>query len=236
LHRYGVRDIERLLGVPRSTIRALVEAGFVRPERGPRNAWHFSFQDLVVLRTAQALAQAKVPPRRITRAMRELRRHAQSGQYSLALEAGPAPRALGTIEPPGAAEWLARARALEGHDAEAAIRAYEKAVAADPARVEARIDLGLLLHETGRLARAERVYREAIAACGGNSLLHYNLGVLLSDLSRKKEALEAYREALRADPRLADGHYNLALLYEELGKPKEALRHMAQYRRLTAKP
>src|SRR5437763_15863035 len=53
----------------------LVEAGFVSPARGPRNAWLFSFRDLIVLRTAQALAAAKVPARRITRSVRQLRRH-----------------------------------------------------------------------------------------------------------------------------------------------------------------
>ena len=37
---------------------ALVEAGFVTPGRGPRNSLRFSFQDLIVLRTAQALAAA----------------------------------------------------------------------------------------------------------------------------------------------------------------------------------
>ena len=75
VHPYGVRDVEKLLRLPRSTIRALIAAGFVSPARGPRGAWLFSFQDLIVLRTAQALADAKVPPRRITRSVRELRRH-----------------------------------------------------------------------------------------------------------------------------------------------------------------
>src|SRR5437868_12959262 len=74
-HHYGVRDVEKLLRLPRRTLRALVDAGFVSPARGPRNAWQFSFQDLIVLRTAQALAAAKVPPRRIARSMRQLRQH-----------------------------------------------------------------------------------------------------------------------------------------------------------------
>ena len=39
MHQYGVRDVEKLLGLPRSTIRALIAAGFVSPARGPRNAW-----------------------------------------------------------------------------------------------------------------------------------------------------------------------------------------------------
>ncbi len=228
-----MRDVERLLRLPRSTIRALIAAGFVSPARGPRSAWLFSFQDLIVLRTAQALAAAKVPHRRIARAMKELRRQAQSGQYPLEFEGDPAPRSLSVIERPGAAEWFARGTALERQDTEAALRAYEEALRADPAFLDAHINLGALLHETGRMAKAERVYRAAIEACGSDPMLLYNLGVLLADLNRKKEAMEKYQEALRADPGLADCHYNLALLCEDLGKPKDALRHMAQYRRLT---
>src|SRR3989441_807700 len=71
MHQYGVRDVERLLRLPRSTIRSLVNAGFVSPERGPRKSYLFSFQDLIVLRTAQALAAAKVPPRRITKSLKQ---------------------------------------------------------------------------------------------------------------------------------------------------------------------
>lgn len=264
---YGARDVERLLGLPRSTVRALIQAGFVKPARGPRGAWQFSFQDLIVLRTAQALSAAGVPPRRITRSVKELRRHlpeamplsglsigaladrvvvregarrwqADSGQYLLAFEGDPAQGSLNVIErrargAPSAADWFAKGLSLEGKDAEAALRAYERAVAADPAFLDARVNLGLLLHQSGRLAKAERAYREGLAACGSDPLLYYNLGVLLEDMGRKQEAAQVYRAALRGDPKLADCHYNLALLCEDLGQPKEALRHLAQYRRLT---
>ena len=36
LRQYGVRDVERLLHIPRNTLRALVAAGFVKPARGVR--------------------------------------------------------------------------------------------------------------------------------------------------------------------------------------------------------
>src|SRR5215510_3437308 len=75
MHHYGVREVEKLLHLPRSTIRAMVDGGFVSPARGPRNSWRFSFQDLIVLRTVQALAAANVPRKRITRSVKELRRH-----------------------------------------------------------------------------------------------------------------------------------------------------------------
>ena len=33
LRQYGIRDVEKLLRIPRSTLRALVAAGFVKPAR-----------------------------------------------------------------------------------------------------------------------------------------------------------------------------------------------------------
>ncbi len=270
MHQYGVREVEKLLQLPRSTIRALIEAGFVSPVRGPRKAWLFSFQDLIVLRTAQALAAAKVPRKRITRSVKELRRHlpqsmplsglsicavadrvvvkeghsrwqAESGQYLLEFEGDPADGSLSVIESkvaepaPSAADWFERGVALESEDAEAAVQAYEQAVAADPKLLDAHINLGSLLHEAGDTRRAERVYRDAMKTCGSDPVLLYNLGVLLEDLGRKTEAVETYEAALRGNAALADCHYNLALLCQELKKPKDAIRHMAQYRRLTGR-
>ncbi|HYM47902.1 MAG TPA: tetratricopeptide repeat protein [Burkholderiaceae bacterium] len=266
MHQYGVRDVEKLLRLPRSTIRSLIDAGFVSPARGPRNAWLFSFQDLIALRTARALAAANVPYKRIAKSIRELRRHlpesmplsglsicavadhvvvkeggsrwqAESGQYLLAFESE-ADGSISVIEQastePGASadSHFADGAALEMEDAGAAVQAYEQAVAADPTLLDAHINLGRLLHESGRHAHAERVYRNAIKACGTEPLLLYNLGVLLDDMGRKTEAMQAYESALRVDPGLADCHYNVALLYEDLKKPKDAIRHMAQYRRL----
>ena len=110
--------------------------------------------------------------------------------------------------------------------------AYHKAIAANPKRADAPINLGRLLHEAKRPAEAERVYRAALDTCGPDPVLLYNLGVLLDDLGRKPEALEAYRAALKVNPELADCHYNLALLCGELGRRQDAIRHMAQYRKL----
>ena len=72
---YNVRDVERVLRLSRSTIRGLIDVGFVKPERGPRREYRFSFRDLIVLRTARALIQAKLPRKRIRRSLEELRRH-----------------------------------------------------------------------------------------------------------------------------------------------------------------
>jgi tetratricopeptide (TPR) repeat protein len=237
VHAYGVREVQKLLRLPLSTIRTLVDAGFVSPARGPRNAWRFSFQDLIMLRTAQALAAANVPSRRIARSMKELRRRlpesmplsglsisaeadrvvvregsrrwqVDSGQYLLAFEGSPADGSLTVLERP----------APQSEKVENA---------------EDYIERGCVLHEAGQLAEAEREYREGLNLCGEDPVLLFNLGVVLEDMDRKGDAVAAYERALSGDPRLADGHHNLALLYEALGKPQDAIRHMAEYRRLT---
>src|SRR3989440_12147514 len=75
MHSYSVRDVERVLQWSRSTIAGLIDVGFVPPARGPHRELRFSFQDLIVLRTARALIQAKVSRRRIRRSLEDLRRH-----------------------------------------------------------------------------------------------------------------------------------------------------------------
>src|ERR1700733_13755188 len=105
MNQYGVRDVEKLLRLPRSTIRSLIGAGFVTPERGMRNAWLFSFQDLIVLRTAQALAAAHIPHRRITRSLKELRRHLPDEMPLSGLRIGALAEHVVVKE--GAAQWQA---------------------------------------------------------------------------------------------------------------------------------
>jgi tetratricopeptide (TPR) repeat protein len=240
---YGVADVERLLGLSRATVRALVAAGFVKPARGPRNSLRFSFQDLIALRTAQALAQSDVSPRRIARSLKELRRHlpaemplsglrvategdhvvvreggvrwqADSGQYLLQFEGNPSGGSLTVIESPAPAPE-------PPPDPD------------DAVDLDAYIDRGLALHEEGRLEEARTVYAKALEAFGPDATLLFNTGVLLEDLRRIGEAMEAYRAAVQVDPAFADAHYNLALLCRRAGREQEAIRHLSQYRRLT---
>ena len=264
---FGIRDVERMLGMPRSAILGLVRAGVVVPSRGARREYRFSFQDLNVLRTAGALRAAKVPARRITRSLRDLRRRlpqsvplsglrisalgdrvvvaeggarwqTDSGQYVLELDVRVADgelRILAREEAPPeqtAADWFHRGLAAERDSPANAREAYERALSLNPALVEARLNLGRLLHEMAQLEASERVYREGLESAGNHPTLLFNLGVLLQDVGRRDEAIETYQAALREDPLFADCHYNLALLLEASGNRRGAIRHMAEYRRL----
>ncbi|MGH8323960.1 MAG: MerR family transcriptional regulator, partial [Steroidobacteraceae bacterium] len=209
MHSYRVSEVERILHLSRGTIRGLISRGFVAPARGPRREYRFSFQDLLILRTARALVQAKVPARRIGRSLSALRRQlpksvpltgltvcavgndvvvrkggsrwrVESGQYLLELDVAVAGDSLQIIE-------------IEGRGA----AARAGADAAD-ASVEAQI-----WFERG-LSAEERDIGEALAAyerCRALDIRHVaariNLGRLHHETGRFEEAQRVYREALR---------------------------------------
>jgi tetratricopeptide (TPR) repeat protein len=158
-----------------------------------------------------------------------------SGQYALPLvtNAGAPPVAELRRPPQVPAAALAhdhfqRGHMLEDSDVDAARAAYLAALSVQEDHVEARINLGRLLHLGGQLKEAERLYR---AAKTTSALLSFNLAILLEDLEREEEAAAAYRDALAQDPLLHDAHFNLSRLHEKADRPREALRHLLAYRR-----
>jgi tetratricopeptide (TPR) repeat protein len=264
MHAYDTKDLERLFGLPASAVRALARAGNIQPVRRAGRL-HYSFHDLVVLRTASALRAARISSQRINRTLHKLRsalpagsalnslsltalgnriairegqtlRESDSGQYALALEIVEEKGRLHVITRQDSApsetsadELYSKALALEETVPQEAQFAYEACLKVDPNHLEARINLGRLLHIAGRLAEAEQVYRSATPP---EPLLLFNLAVLLEDLDREPDAIVAYREALALDPEFADAHFNLARLYERALDPKASLRHLLAYRRM----
>jgi tetratricopeptide (TPR) repeat protein len=255
MHEYSQADLTRLFHLTRPLLHSLAREGFI-PSATRRGKTLYSFHDLQILRTAQALRDAGIPATKILRALEnigtarawalgasgrdlEIREGTQaweatSGQYSLPLARTAATR-VSTLPaartPPAAAvadAHYARGYALEGSDDRAARAAYSEALRAHPDHLEARINLGRLLHLAGDLAAAERVYRQARTS---SALLSFNLAILLEDLDREEEAAGAYREALAQDPYFPDAHFNLSRLYERAKLPREALQHLLAYRR-----
>jgi tetratricopeptide (TPR) repeat protein len=164
-----------------------------------------------------------------------LREWEASGQYALPLMPKPAPAQVAEMrrsaEVPAAAlahQHFQRGHILEDSDVVGARAAYLAALSVQEDHVEARINLGRLLHLDGRLKEAERLYRQAKTS---SALLSFNLAILLEDLEREEEAVAAYRDALAQDPLLCDAHFNLSRLHEKANRPREALRHLLAYRR-----
>jgi tetratricopeptide (TPR) repeat protein len=126
-------------------------------------------------------------------------------------------------------EHYLRGLELEQADRRAALDAYQACLAGDCRHLEARINLGRLLHLEGLHADAERVYRESQEA---DATLYFNLAVLLEDLGRDDDAAQFYREAIVHDPGMADAHLNLSMLLERSGQMQSAFRHLLAYHRL----
>jgi DNA-binding transcriptional MerR regulator len=77
---FSTREVAEVLGLPASTILAWTRSGLLTPERGPKGAYHFSFQDIVLLRTAKELLDQSVPARRVRVALEALREQLPVGR------------------------------------------------------------------------------------------------------------------------------------------------------------
>jgi tetratricopeptide (TPR) repeat protein len=268
---YSLKSVREMLGLSAGTLTRLIDAGFVTPARGPRNEYRFSFQDVVLLRTADQLLANKIPPRKVVKALVQLRRQlpdevpltglrisavgpdvavrqgdlqwdAESQQLLMDFEVAPAKaggavtfiaRPTPQVQSAAAPDAeLAQAEALERSDPAAAEAAYRQVIRHAPDRIDAYLNLGALLYDTGRLAEALAVYEQGLARAPREALLHYNRALALEDLKRYNDALAAYEACIALAEDFADAHFNAARLYEQLGRNQLALRHFSAYRRL----
>src|SRR3981189_1301704 len=72
MHAYNTKDLERLFGMPASAVRSLTRAGHINPVKRGRRL-HYSFQDLLMLRTPTALRSANISANRINRTLQTRR-------------------------------------------------------------------------------------------------------------------------------------------------------------------
>ena len=236
---YSSKDVARLLGMSVAQVRAQARAGFLRPERGPRRAYRFSYQDLFLLKSAKALAEARIPSRRVRRALRRLRTQLPSNhpltEIRIQAENGR------IVVRDGDAIWnpvsgqlqlelKSRRRTVTPPRQKTGSR---RTLPADPA--DALVARGQALYDASDVAEAVTQYRKALAIKRHHPTAAFHLGVALEDLGRINEAIDAYRRAVESDPYFADAHFNLARLYEKAGKKTAARRHLLSYRRLTAR-
>jgi DNA-binding transcriptional MerR regulator len=229
---YSVQDVERVLHLSRSTIRGLVDAGFVNPERGARREYRFSFQDMIVMRTARALIEAKVPRKRIRHSLEDLREHlpqtiplsglsicavgdrvvvrdgkhrwqADNGQYLLGLD---------VVQENGILQMVERRQSVSEPkstpEAKSAEQWFEEALRLEDADVRA----------------ARKAYEQAVELDPQHVASWINWGRLLHEHGATAEAGRVYRRAIDQcgqDPWLM---FNHGVLLEDLGNTGAALR------------
>jgi tetratricopeptide (TPR) repeat protein len=229
MRSYSVRDVERLLRLSPDTTRSLIKAGFVKPARGARGEYRFSFQDLIVLRTARALIDAKIPARRIRRSLESLRRELPESVPLSGLSIS----AVGdhvVVRDGDTQRQVESGQYLLGLDVSmenGVLRVVEHREPAPPATAAAGppgdwFAQALTLESTDPEA-ALTAWRHAVDEDAGNAAAWTNWGRLLHEQGRNEQAAEVYRRALAKvgpDPLLL---FNQGVLLEDLGNPAAAL-------------
>jgi tetratricopeptide (TPR) repeat protein len=230
MHAYNTKDLERLFGLPLSAVRSLTRAGHINPvKRGGK--LHYSFQDLLMLRTASALRSASISAQRINRTLQTLRStlpvgasldkrsltalgnqiavregkllwESESGQYVLALDIG---------EAKGGLHVITRQTTVSTSN-DSADEHYARAFALEDTDSDG----------------ARSAYEASLEADPQHVEARINLGRLFHLAGRLSEAERIYREAQKSEPLLA---FNLAVLLEDLNRESDAI---AAYREALA--
>lgn len=203
---YSARDVAKMLDLSVDEVRSLAREGVLRPERGQRGEYRFSFQDLVLLRTAKGLRAAHVPPRRLRAALRSLREQLPQGQPLSAVQ----------IEAHGERVVVRHGEALWNPESGQSEFNFDVAELADRVAPHARravaearsseqemtgeewFELGFDL-EAAAPDQAIEAYKEALERSPGHLEARINLGRLLQ---------------LAGDLHLAEAHFRIALSYD----------------------
>lgn len=235
-----------MLGLPTGRILAWTRSGLLAPTRGPRGAYLFSFQDIVLLRTARELLDAAVPARRVREALGALRSQLPPGRPLSALDISAAGYHI--LVSDGDRQWEADSGQLRlgfdaGESGEPVTGTSERAApfvdrvslptpsvppkrVGSPSRVEPTADdwydAALDLEATS-VAGAVAAYRKALEVEPHHPEAHLNLGRLLHESGELAQAEQHYRAAGAADPGAARAHYNLGVVLEDTGREAEAI-------------
>lgn len=207
---YSTKQVAELIGINSDQVRHYVRRKLVQPERGERREFRFSFQDVVLLRTAKGLLDAKVSTRKAYRALVKLK--AELAQ----------------------AKTLASLR-IYANGSDVVVRDDANTWEVETGQTTLDFSMQDLAGDlAGKVAQiAAKHVRQAETASDLDTDEWYNLGLDLEEVEPKK-APDAYKQAIRLDPKNADAHVNLGRLYQLDGDLKYAKRHYELA--LTARP
>jgi tetratricopeptide (TPR) repeat protein len=230
---YSTTEVAKILGLSPAQVRGYVRAGFLSPGRGDDGRMRFSFPDLVFLRTARGLMSARVPPRRIRRALERLREQLPDDRPLNAVRIEMEGSRI--VVEDGAERWQPEsgqtvfdfdAADLSREIAPLAHRSFEEArgrrEAGESLAAEEWFEWGCEL-EPSDAQQAREAYEHALELDPTHASAHVNLGRLLHESGDPGAAEPHYRAALELRPDDATASYNLGVALEDTGKLPEAL-------------
>jgi tetratricopeptide (TPR) repeat protein len=198
-----------------------------------RGRLQFTFQDLIILRTARTLSGANVPTRRLNRCLRELRKALPADIPLSGLSITAIGDQVAVRE--GRQHWDTESRQyllaldVSVESGEVQVIAREAPVAADGGGVLAKDGASQYYRayelEDDEPEAAIAAYQRCIDADGDHLEARTNCGRLLHLAGRLAEAEKIYRGATEPDGTVL---FNLAVLLEDSGREDEALEVYAQ--------
>ena len=221
METFSLRDIQSMLGISRAVISGLIASGFVTPSRGKQREYRFSFQDVVLLRTAHSLQAAQIPPRKILRSLTQLRASRPSERPRTGLRITAVGNEIAVKE--GAAQWqVDSGQMLMDFEVVPAQGSVSFLTHAPKEDASSWFQRGVACEATDK-AEAERAYRRAISEAPDYVDPVLNLGVILCDAGRCDDAIELYRQAIAQCPHEPLLHFNLGVALEDAAHIDEAL-------------
>lgn len=211
---YTLQQVAALLEVPPGTARELAELVCGQPRD------LFSFQDLVLLRSAHSLRQRQVPEARLAAALVKLRSGLPAEAPLTAAALQPEGREL--VVSAGATRWNVESGQQLLDFKVPSRTAWLRPVHTQARNAEQLFDAAVRLEEAAPASAAD-AYGEALAANPMHADAHVNLGRLLHQRGRLREAEAHYVAALVSRPDDVTATFNLAVVLEDLGRSEEAI-------------
>ncbi len=226
---YSTRDVAELLELPQETIRQIARSGILDPERTTGQHYRFSFQDIIILRTAKELLRSGVSKSRINNSLFQLKNRLPSSRTLSSLRIlGDAGQVVVQDEDKvynpetGQIHFNFAIADLAGTVAPLARQAARDAQSSDQLTSDDWFDLGVDL-EAVSPEDAPAAYLRALELDPRHSDAHVNIGRLMQESGEYDAAEEHYHKAMEAEPDNVLAAFNLGTLLEDMGRIQDAI-------------
>ena len=235
-------EAARLSSLTVGQIQHIARKGIVKPRRGPRKRYEFSFQDVVVLRRIKGMLDRDVPMSKIVK-----------GISAIQALSAPQPLSAVNVQPLGSEVVIRDRKAIWNPETGQTMLNFDRGVESDSGNIsefpakEAELrsllrdldhhlskesltsqdwfNIGMELESVKEPNRAGRAYREAIRLDDTNISAYLNLGRLLQLDEKLPEAKRLYEKVLQLSPSSELASYNLGTIFDTLEEFELAMEH-----------